>query len=237
MSHFDEFRKSVSDAASNIGSSAAEVGSRISSSLDDASERTVRFRRFVRTGEDLYRSGAVSSHGGNLSESDGVAIWITRTNSMLGHLGNEDVIETSWEPGAGDRDCSRELVVHRAVHHAFQEHAQQTRSAIVHAHALYTIACSLLSDAIVPVDSEGIFLLGEEGVPVIEPAESIGSSEAAEMMAGLVSGGAHVAVIKGHGPFAVAPTMAEALRYVSVLEASCHVIAIRSVLQQSGWRG
>ena len=34
---------------------------------------------FKEVGRDLFLSGAITSHGGNLSVSDGESIWITRT--------------------------------------------------------------------------------------------------------------------------------------------------------------
>jgi L-fuculose-phosphate aldolase len=230
MTGFDTFVKGARDAANSIGASAANIGEKISESVDDATERSVRFHRFADTGHDLFVTGAVTSHGGNLSESDGCNIWITRSNSMLGRLESDDVLTTTWNEGPSDEGCSRELVVHRAIHKAFQGPEHEQLSAVVHAHTRYTIALSLVSDVIVPIDSEGKFLFGSEGCPVVTSAESIGSEEFAEKVAGLVSTGTRAAVLKGHGPFAVAESLDEALRLVSVLEASCQILAINSML-------
>lgn len=218
MVDFSSFKDEVMNAASNLGDT-----------VSDATEKTAVFKRFAETGRDLYLTGAVTSHGGNLSERDQETIWITKSNSMLGRLGYDDVLGTTWEPSRGDADCSRELVVHRAMHHALLQRPGNEaviRSAVVHAHTRYTIARSLSCDSIVPIDSEGLFTLGDAGVPVFAPDQSIGSAQAAEMIARAVASGISIAVIKGHGPFAIAPTLAEAHRLVSVLEASCQILDI-----------
>lgn len=54
------------------------------------------FDQFAWVGRDLYASGAVSSHGGNLSvRLDDERMVITRSGSMIGRLSEDDIIETS----------------------------------------------------------------------------------------------------------------------------------------------
>ncbi|HEY5506533.1 MAG TPA: class II aldolase/adducin family protein [Coriobacteriia bacterium] len=178
------------------------------------------FDEFSWVGSDLYSSGAVSSHGGNLSVRlpDGRML-ITRTGSMIGRLTPSDIIETSLVAcgDAADADCSVELVVHRAIY------AATDAGAIVHAHALHTVARSLVDDMIVPLDSESKFRLVD--VPVVVAATSIGSAEAGEKLAAALRE-RRVAVLRGHGPFAIGETLEDAYMAISCLEASCHVIDI-----------
>ncbi len=223
------FKRDARRAAAELQESVNVLGDSIDDAVSDTSARVARQGRFTRTGIDLAVSGMVTSHGGNLSETDGRAIWITRTDSMLGHLGADDIIETGWQPGLRDEWCSRELVVHRAMYRAVRSlfaNDAPINASIVHAHARHTVALSLMRDVIVPVDSEGIFTFGDAGVAVLAPGQSIGSAEAAQMLAEEVAAGRRIAVIRGHGPFAIAPTMAEAYRLVSVLEASCHIACL-----------
>ena len=176
------------------------------------------FEQFAWVGSDLYASGAVSSHGGNLSvRLDGGRMLITRTGSMIGHLRESDVIETSLEACGELRDaeCSVELVVHRAIY------AATVARAIVHAHAVHTVTRSLIEDLIVPPDSESKARLID--IPVVTAAQSIGSPEAAEKLA-LALVDRRVAVLRGHGPFARGESLEDALQAVSCLEASCHVL-------------
>jgi len=172
-------------------------------------------RAFRETGRDVFVAGLTTSHGGNMSVFDGEKIVITRRGSMLGRLGDDDLIETGIEPGAGDERCSREIVVHRAIYRA------TAARAIVHAHPLHTVARSFTADTIVPVDSEGLFVVGE--VPVVTAETTIASPEAAVVVSAALKS-APIAVLRAHGPFAIGATLDEAFMYVSVLEASATVL-------------
>jgi len=174
--------------------------------------------RFAAVGRDLFVTGAVSSHGGNLSERHGNRIVITRRGSMLGRLGEHDVVWTELDACERDEECSREIVVHRAIY------AATDARAIVHAHAVHTVWRSMISDEIRPIDSEGLYVLGT--VPVVEAAETIASPEAGELLAEVLA--EHpVAVLRTHGPFAKGSTLEEAFYHVSALEASCQLLDLR----------
>lgn len=172
---------------------------------------------FIMVGRDLAASGAVTSHGGNMSRRDGDSVLITRTGSMLGHLADGDIMRTSLAACDDPRDgrCSVELVVHRAVYEATDA------LAVVHAHTTHTIVRSLLSDAIVPLESESLLRLGD--VPVVSHPETIGSAEAGGLIAAALRDHP-VVVLRGHGPFAAGATLEEAYQYVSCLEASCRIL-------------
>jgi len=185
-----------------------------------ADERTQMFGEFAWVGSDLYTSGAVSSHGGNLSvRLDGDRMLITRTGSMIGRLTPADLIETSLTSCGDPHDpaCSVELVVHRAIY------AATSARAIVHAHAVETVARSLVEDLIVPVDSESKARLID--VPVVANDQTIGSAEAGAKLADALKH-RRVAVLRSHGPFAVGETLEDAYQAVSCLEASCRVLNI-----------
>jgi len=170
---------------------------------------------FRDTGRDLFLTGAVTTHGGNLSVRVGDRIIITRSGSMLGRLTKADILETGIDVCPADTGCSRELLVHRAIYHATDARA------IVHAHTVHTIARSLRTTLIEPVDSESRAIIG--GVPVVSAEQAIASPEAAVFLsAELVN---HViAVLRTHGPFATGATLEQAFYHVSCLEASCHVL-------------
>jgi L-fuculose-phosphate aldolase len=177
------------------------------------------YERFAEVGRDLFVSGAVTSHGGNLSEREGEVIRITRTQAMLGRIGVTDVVETTVAPSASsDSACSTELVVHRAVYTATDA------GAVVHAHPIHTNFRSMVQDVIRPMDSDGDFLLGE--VPVVSLPSTIGSPDVAREVSRLLSRH-RIVVVRGHGPFAAGETLREAFRWVSVLEASCHLLDLR----------
>jgi len=229
MSGFEEFGKSIRDAAASVAEGARSIGNEFADGVSSVTDDFRRNRSFSQTGSDLFLSGAVTSHGGNLSMSDGTSIWITRRDSMLGHLKESDIAQTSWEPFASTDDpCSRELVVHRAMMHGYAQHgslkAGEFTVAVAHAHTRSTIFRSLISDRIVPIDSEGLYVLGDQPVVVVSPQTTIGSQEVADLLGQAAYTGARIVVVKGHGPFAVAPTIEQAFQLISVLEASCDIL-------------
>ncbi len=252
MVDFDQFGQSIKDAAASFAAGASQFGSEVGESVSNATGDVMRYKNFRDCGRDLFVSGAITSHGGNMSQSDGSSIWITRRDSMLGRLGSSDIVETTWEIGPCDQYCSRELVVHRAMYHGYYQRlaaqgavhpeagntaaavlddGEKPKAAIIHAHTRHTIARSLRKDLLVPCDSEGLYTLGKDGIKVYAPAVAIESEEAANMLGQAVFDGVNIAVIKGHGPFAIASTVFEALRLVSVLEASCEILDILELHQ------
>lgn len=174
---------------------------------------------FVNVGRDLYLSGAISSHGGNISIRKGERIFITRRGSMLGRLGEDDVVWTHLDACGRDEECSREIVVHRAIYSATDAQA------IVHAHPVHTIFRSLVDDTIAPIDSEGAYVFGAQ-VPVVVAEQTIASEEAAGKLAEVLRENV-IAVLRSHGPFSRGSTLEEAFYHVSALEASCQILDLR----------
>ena len=69
---------------------------------------------FQRIGRDLFVSGLVSSHGGNMSVRLGERVLIKRRGAMLGRLTERDLVETGlYEDDGGIVLASTELLVHR----------------------------------------------------------------------------------------------------------------------------
>jgi L-fuculose-phosphate aldolase len=174
--------------------------------------------QFQRIGRDLSVAGLISSHGGNMSVRQGDRILITRRGSMLAHLEERDVIDIGLEGNdANVTLASTEIVVHRAVYQA------TSALAIVHTHPPYAIAQSLVKDEIVPVDSEGSYLLHK--VPVIEAQLTAGSAEVADLLPKWLKE-YDLVMLRGHGPFAIGHLLEEAYQLTSVLEMTCRILTI-----------
>lgn len=173
---------------------------------------------FQRIGRDLFVAGLVSSHGGNMSVRQGDRILITRRGSMLAHLEERDVIDIGLEENdANVTLASTEIVVHRAVYQA------TSALAIVHTHPPYAIAQSLVKDEIVPVDSEGSYLLHK--VPVVEAQLTAGSTEVADIVPRWLKE-YDLVMLRGHGPFAIGHLLEEAFQLTSVLEMTCRILTL-----------
>ncbi|MGH7411634.1 MAG: class II aldolase/adducin family protein [Candidatus Methylomirabilis sp.] len=180
---------------------------------------------FQWVGRDLYHLGLITLHAGNMSLRSGERIWITRTGSMLGHLEPDDLVETPLSPEESPHPkASMELPVHLAIYRA------TSAQAILHAHPPSAVALSLVEEAIVPADSEGGDILGR--VPVIAAVNVVASQEVADRASSLL-GDHRAVVIRGHGSFAVASSLEEALGITTTLEASAKILLLAKA---AGWK-
>ena len=174
--------------------------------------------QFRRIGRDLFVAGLVSSHGGNMSVRQGDRILITRRGSMLAQLEERDVVDIGLEENdANVTLASTEIVVHRAIYQA------TSALAIVHTHPPYAIAQSLVKDEIVPVDSEGSYLLHK--VPVVAAQLTAGSTEVAQLLPRWLKE-YDLVMLRGHGPFAIGHLLEEAYQLTSVLEMACRILTV-----------
>lgn len=167
-------------------------------------------------GRKLVEHGLVESNFGNISIRAGGKIIITRTGAALDEITENSVVEVDIE-GTSSLDiiASSETVVHREIYR------QTSALAIIHVHCQYAVVESLLagpSGAIVPVDSEGQYFLGD--IPVV--GGGIGSRELADNLADALSRH-RGAVVYSHGTFAVGKTLGEAYVITTQIEHSCKI--------------
>jgi L-fuculose-phosphate aldolase len=172
------------------------------------------FASFRDIGRDLFLRGLVSSHAGNMSVRTEGGICITRTKSMLGRITRNDLVDVdAIGPGPGDDRASSELIVHRAIYRA------TGAGAIVHAHPPYATLLSMLRDELVPVDSEGCYLLQKVPVKSVNKTITVGLPESAHAISEALME-CRIVMLKGHGSFARGDTLEDAYMLTSSLEAS-----------------
>lgn len=153
---------------------------------------------------------------------------ITRRNSRLGCLQEQDLIET----GIVQNDrltplASTELAVHRAIYE------QTTAAAVIHAHPPHAIALSLVDTEIVPSDVQGLHVA--ERIPVIGWNKKVAVGGLSDIIADALKQ-TRIIMVHGHGSFAVGQLLEEAYNYTSALEESCKVLYLLKSLQVSGAR-
>lgn len=171
-------------------------------------------RDLQQVGRDLYALALVTSHGGNLSVRAGHEMWITGTNTMLGHL-HEPHISLVRPDGSYDGPPpSSDAVLHSTIY------AVSAAQAVVHAHPRHAIALGFETDSFVPGDLEGQLHL--QDVPVI----SSGPRQTEQIANALQS--RRVALLRGHGAYASGQDLWEALHWVTALEESAHIAWLRS---------
>jgi L-fuculose-phosphate aldolase len=178
--------------------------------------------QFQTVGRDLFTRGLVSSHSGNLSIRLAERIVITRRGSMLGSLGELDLIETGVIKN--DRAtplASIELPVHRAIYH------ETPALAVVHAHPPHAIALSMAEKEIVP-GAEGLAQVGR--VPVLTGEK--GSLELAQAIARALKQH-RIVMVQGHGSFAIGQLLEEAYSLTTAFEESCQIACLLKSFQVS----
>lgn len=174
------------------------------------------WQEMAKYGRKLVEHGLVESNFGNISVRAGDRMLITRSGTALDEITGDNVVEVDIQDTSSlDIIASSETVVHREIYR------KTSALAIIHAHCPYAVVESLLTGtgkAIVPVDSEGQYFLGD--IPVV--GGGIGSRELAENLADSLSGHGG-AVVFSHGTFAIGRTPGEAYIVTTQLEHSCRV--------------
>ena len=172
---------------------------------------------FERIGKRLFSEHLVGGNFGNISLRRGTeGFFIKRSGAYL---------DTATEPvfvtlnGDVPPDASSEYRVHREVY-------RRTKyDAVIHAHPPCTIAASLVTDEIIPKDSEGTFFCKK--IPVVQGEP--GSMEIAENVTrALLS--SKLVIVRGHGTFAAGMTLDEAFVFTSLAEHSCRILILERMV-------
>lgn len=140
-------------------------------------------------------------------------ILITKSGAPLRFLDETLLIEGTLDlplPGA-----SIELPVHQAIYR------RTDAGAVLHAHPPFSVVLSLLTETIIPADSEGGLLLGR--IPVIINEKGSAPQDIAHTVSEHLEDTAAV-IVQGHGTFVQGITLEEAFSKTSTLEASCRVL-------------
>ena len=180
---------------------------------------------FKKTGKTLFAHSLVSSHSGNLSvRLSGDRMAITRRGSQLGALRDQDIIVTGI---TADDDqtklASVELPVHRAIL------AATGAKAIVHAHPPHAIALSLTEPEIVSQQAE-LYDLGP--VKVLGWNQNVRPGAMAETIAETLKT-QKIALVYGHGTFAIGEDLEEACKYTAGLEEACQVLWLVKTIKKT----
>lgn len=183
----------------------------------------------IEVGRDLYARGLVTSHGGNLSvrRPAGGAL-ITAAGAMLGHLDASGLVAVDGGGGrlpASAAAPSSNTAIHLAIYAA-----HPGARAVLHAHPPYAIARSIAleGDALHPMNFEARLILGS--VPMLTVVDSAAPQAVAEAL-----GRAPIVIVRGHGSFAMAGDLWQALNYTTTLEEAAQILTYaRDALSSEG---
>ena len=134
---------------------------------------------------------------------------------MLHELGAADLVATSLAPTDAERGrASTELCVHLEVYR------QTAHAAIAHGHAPWAVLASWMTDELRCIDVEGAYYFGS--VPVVECVPATASPKLGEALARVLGDGP-VAIVRGHGVFAVGGTLERAMQRVTSVNDSARL--------------
>lgn len=180
------------------------------------------YTEFKKYGRMLWEAGLIHMTSGNMSVRKGSVLYVTRTGSLLGDLSSSDIVPVNLENTARDKGASSETPVHRAIYLA----NPQVQS-VVHAHPPHATALSWDHDVIRPGDSDSLYI---PEIPVlIDCPYGEGSACIAEHFPKTL-GRHHVAMIRGHGAFAVGQDLRQATSRISMMENQCRLLYMRRLL-------
>jgi L-fuculose-phosphate aldolase len=177
---------------------------------------------FAKYGRILFDQGLNNSHSGNMSYLKNQSIFITRHGARLCDISVSDIVKVNLSDTTRDEGASIEIKVHRAVYLACPD-----INAISHAHAPHAIVLSLNRDAIIPIDSEGLYYLPT--IPVLSASQTISSDEVALRLPELFKSYKSV-MVRGHGVFSAGKTIEESAMYASVTENAAKLVYLKELL-------
>ena len=183
-------------------------------------------REIIATGKRLAKLGLVTVSSGNLScRLDRDKILITATGSRLGALSASDIVVADIETGRspGRRRPSSEFPLHRDIYRAFDD------DAVVHCHPSLINAYFCLYPKLAHLTFESRYYLGD--VPVVRQ-RSLTVTDTRPVIKAL--GATGLVVIRNHGVFSRARTLALALERIEILEETVRVFALARLFNGKG---
>jgi L-fuculose-phosphate aldolase len=178
-------------------------------------------RALVEVGRYLAAGRLVGSHGGSMSvrRPEGGA-QITVTGAMLGRIETRDLVAVG-PSGRTLEMAAREPSSTTAVHIAIYG-AHPRAQAVIHAQPPHAIARSIATEgnSLHPANFEAQVLLGG-GIPIVTVAEHEAPVAIAEAL------GEHpIAIVRGHGTYALGADPWEALRYTTAAEEAAQILVL-----------
>ncbi len=173
--------------------------------------------QFRAVGEELARRGLVTTHGGNLSVRAAGGFWITGTGKRLGFLTAADLAFVADDGTAAGPAPSSDTAIHAAVYRT------GSAGAVAHAHPACATAWSFAVERFVPIDHEGVLILGE--VPVVPQDEAVAEAVAAALL------GHRAVLVRGHGAYAAGEDLWQAAHFITALEESARIAWYHKLLR------
>jgi len=182
------------------------------------------FSDFFTYGRVLWEAGHLHVTSGNMSVKKGSVIYVTRTGSSLAMLTARDIVPVNLDNDLRDKNASSETPVHRAIYRALPG-----IGAVVHSHPPYATALSFDMDEVRTIDSDSLF------IPVIPVLKDCPYAEGSACVASgfpRTLDSHKVALVRGHGAFAVGDSLAQCAARLTMMENQCRLVFFRRLLER-----
>lgn len=171
-------------------------------------------KKIINIGKSMLVLGLQNTHSGNISVRDRDKFFITKTNTMKGHLKNEDVLMLAMDERIISRsEASTETRIHQKILKSF--------NSVIHAHSLSATVLSNMYKKITPLDYLGINIL--KFIPVLDIENNSDSEEKANRITEKLKEYPAV-IIKNHGPFVRGSTVEDAFFNLCIADYSAEVL-------------
>lgn len=176
--------------------------------------------RLCQLGRSMFERGLTHGSTGNLSLRTGERVLMTPTGSSLGALdpARLALMETSGIPVCGDAP-SKEAALHFAMYRE-----RPSDRAVVHLHATYSVAVSVLEDthsddALPPLTAYFVLRVGRlHMLPYFAPGDA-----ALADAVGHAAGRHHALLLANHGPVVSGATLESAADAIEEIEATARL--------------
>lgn len=174
-------------------------------------------KEIILAGGRLARLGLITARAGNISLRLNGSMLITASGSALGSLCRRDIVTVDIKSGRwpGSRSPSSELPLHRLIYRT------SAAKAVVHCHPPLVNAYFCIYPDLRYLTFESRYYLGE--VPVVRQ-KTLTVTRPEQVIAAMKNNG--LVVIRNHGVFSRADSLAAALERVEILEEAVRVYAV-----------
>lgn len=158
---------------------------------------------------DLFLTGLIDSHSGNVSVRRGKKILIKKTGTQLRNFSKGDFVEFPLAQTSHPR-VSSDYLTHRKIYLEVP-----SAQAVLHAHPPTAVALSLFLNEIKTVDLEGHYYLPK--IPVVRVDYETYAEDTRKKLPAVLKK-YPVAIVRGHGTFARGRDLDEALKWTTLVE-------------------
>lgn len=188
------------------------------------------FQAIQKISLSMFRKGFLGIFHGSISaklQEDQYII--NKKDAIFDNLQLEDMIVLHKKKDYGWNDASGDTDTHINIYKNIKE-----AKYVAYTMPPYTVACSLISDLIIPKDYYGCMKFGKIKIYDIKQFDNWSDRAPHEIYKYMLDEDINYVVVKGHGVYSYAKTPIQLAKDVAILENSCKILTYcRQVIQEN----